>query len=98
MAWQNLWFISPGHAQCLVIIRTVGIPKGFLTKNILNSFFHLRGFRGWDRGSGLPLKTHKKVGFLSNTGPDPLKNYKVTKQAFNVGPGLRLNDGSNIKL
>ena len=25
-------------------------------------------------------------GFLSNTGPDPLKNHKATKPAFNVGP------------
>ena len=25
------------------------------------------------------------VGFLSNTGPDPLKNHKATKPAFNVG-------------
>ena len=33
-----------------------------------------------------PLKNHKNLGFLSNTGPDPLKNYKATKPAFNVGP------------
>ena len=26
-----------------------------------------------------PLKNHKKLGFLSNTGPDPLKITKVTK-------------------
>ena len=32
------------------------------------------------------LKNHKNIGFLSNTGPDPLKNQKATKQAFNVGP------------
>ena len=32
------------------------------------------------------LKFHKNIGFLSNTGPDPLKNYKVTKPASNVGP------------
>ena len=25
-------------------------------------------------GSGHPLKNHKPIGFLSNTGPDPLKN------------------------
>ena len=33
-----------------------------------------------------PLKNHKNVGFLSNTGPDPLKNHNATKPAFNVGP------------
>ena len=27
----------------------------------------------------------KNIGFLSNTGPDPLKNHKATKPAFNVG-------------
>ena len=26
------------------------------------------------------------VGFLSNTGPDPLKDHNATKPAFNVGP------------
>ena len=26
-----------------------------------------------DRGFGPPLKKHKHLGFLSNTGPDPLK-------------------------
>ena len=30
------------------------------------------------------LKDHKNIGFPSNTGPDSLKNHKVT----NVGPSL----------
>ena len=38
------------------------------------------------QGSGPPLKNHKNIGFLSNTGPDPLKNHKTTKPAFNVWP------------
>ena len=42
---------------------------------------HGRIQRG-DRGSGPPLKNHKNIGFLSNTGPGPL----ATKPAFNVGP------------
>ena len=29
---------------------------------------------------------HKNIGFLSNTGPDPLKNHKATKPLCNVGP------------
>ena len=33
-----------------------------------------------------PLKNHNTIGFLSNTGPDPQKNHKVTKPAFNIGP------------
>ena len=32
------------------------------------------------------LKNHKNKGFLGNNGPDPLKNHKATKPAFNVGP------------
>ena len=31
-------------------------------------------------------KNHKNIGFLSNTAPDPLKNHRATKPAFNVGP------------
>ena len=41
-----------------------------------------------DGGQGVrtPLENHKNIGFFSNTGPDPLKNHKATKPAFNVGP------------
>ena len=31
------------------------------------------------------VKNHKNIGFLSNTGPDPLKNCKAAKPAYNVG-------------
>ena len=41
---------------------------------------------GGDSGSGPPLKNHKNIGFLINTGPDSLKNHKATKPAFNFGP------------
>ena len=37
-------------------------------------------------GPDRPLKNHKNIGFLSNSGPDPLKNYEATEPAFNVGP------------
>ena len=37
-------------------------------------------------GSAPPLKNHKKLGFLSSTGLDPLKNHKATKPEFNVWP------------
>ena len=37
------------------------------------------------QGVRTPLKNHKKLGTLSNTGPDLLKNHKATKPAFNVG-------------
>ena len=32
-----------------------------------------------------PLKNIKAIGFLSNTGSDPLKSHKATKQTFMVG-------------
>ena len=32
------------------------------------------------------LENHNAIGFLSITGPKPLKNCKATKTAFNVGP------------
>ena len=36
--------------------------------------------RGSRDGTGGPdLENHKNIGFLSNTGPDPLKNHKATK-------------------
>ena len=30
-------------------------------------------------------ENHKNIGFLSNTGPNPLENHKGTKPAFNFG-------------
>ena len=48
----------------------------------------MRKSRGGTGGPTSPLVKHKNIGFLSNAGPDPLKNHKDTKPAFNVGPGL----------
>ena len=47
------------------------------------------GGGGGGRWSERLLKNHKNIGFLSNTGPDPMKNHKatnMTKPAFNIGP------------
>ena len=41
-----------------------------------------------DRGPDPPEKS-QNIGFLSNTGPDPLKNHKATKPEFNVGSSAR---------
>ena len=46
----------------------------------------MRGSRGGAGGPDPPEYSQKNIGFLSNTGPDPLKNHKTTKLAFNVGP------------
>ena len=35
---------------------------------------------------GYTPENHKAIGFISNTGPDSLKNYKATKSSLNVGP------------
>ena len=40
---------------------------------------------GADTGGLNPPEKSLNIGFLSNTGPDPLKNYK-SKLEFNVGP------------
>ena len=34
----------------------------------------------WDRGSGSPLKNHKNIEFISNTGPDLLKFSRLPSQ------------------
>ena len=46
---------------------------------------HLDGSRG-GAGGPEPPENHKNIGFLCNTGPDPLKNHKATKPEFIVGP------------
>ena len=43
---------------------------------------HLMNIMGGSRGGQGVL--------LSNTGPDPLKNHKATKPAFDVGPSSLL--------
>ena len=41
--------------------------------------------RGGDWGSGPPLKNHKNIGFLGNTGPDPMKITKLQSQHSMLG-------------
>ena len=52
------------------------------------------GSRGGDRGSGHPLKNHENIVFISNIGPDPLKNHKAYKPAFSVGPPSALQQNA----
>ena len=39
-----------------------------------------------DRGSGPPLKNHRNIGFLRNTGPDPEKSqsYQASIQCWAI--------------
>ena len=58
---------------------------------------HVRIQRG-DRGSGPPplLKNHKNIGFLSNSGPDPLD--EATEPEFNVGPLIVVFGSTHLSL
>ena len=40
---------------------------------------------GGGQGVWTHPENHKNIGFLSNTGPDSLKNHKTIKPAFSVG-------------
>ena len=57
-----------------------------MAENFLTGIGGSRG--GGDRGSRPPPPPRKitKIGFLSNTGTDPLKNRKATRPKFNVRP------------
>ena len=54
----------------------------------LSFLFGIQHVRIQRRGPGVwaPLKNYKNIGFLSNSSPDPLKNYEATEPAFNVRP------------
>ena len=39
----------------------------------------------WDGVSGPPLKKHEAIGFLSNTGPDPIEIIKLPSQQWMLG-------------
>ena len=67
----------------LVLVQTRKRPD--MTEHFLTG---MGGSRVGDKGSGPPWKI-TKIGFLSNTGPDPLKNCKATtRPKFNVKPSL----------
>ena len=45
----------------------------------------LRGSRGGGRGPDpYPLKNHKTIGFLSNTGPEKSQSYKASIQCWAI--------------
>ena len=54
----------------------------FLTRCLSHTCADPKGER--DRGSNPPPGKIQNIGFLSNNGPNHLKNHKVTKTAFNV--------------
>ena len=52
----------------------------------MSVFYACTDREGGTGGLDDPLKSHNNIGFLNNTGPDPLKHHKATKPAFNKGP------------
>ena len=59
----------------------VDLLISILVSYIANNIDHARIKRGGGgRESGPHLKNHKNIGFLSNTGPDPLKITKIPSQ------------------
>ena len=52
-----------------------------------------KGGSNGGRGSGPPLKNHENIGFLSNTGPDPLKksqSYQASDECWAIiGPPVK---------
>ena len=74
--------------KIITVIRSQGLL------NLIFKYFSLEIFDVMLIEAGGPdppppppsLKNHKTLGFLSNTGPYPLKNSEATKPTFNVGP------------
>ena len=58
-----------------------------MTENFLTGMGGSRG-RQDPPPSPPPPRKITKIGFLSNTGPDPLKNRKATRPECNVRPSL----------
>ena len=56
------------------------------------------GGGGGGRGSGLPLKNHKNIGFLSNTGPDSLKITKLSSQHLMLGHHWHATPSTHTKM
>ena len=54
---------------------------------LADCFLWLVDIGGSRGGTGGPDSSEKSqnIGFLSNTGPDPLKNHKAIKPALNAG-------------
>ena len=65
----------------LVLVQPRKRPH--MAENFLNGMGDPEG--GGTTGGTDPHEDHKKC-FLSNTGPDPLKNRKATRPEFNVRP------------
>ena len=85
----------------VILSKTSGTSNPFLDASeglhaIVFGFIHPCADPEGGGGHGVltPPKNHKNIGFLSNTGPDPLKSHKATKMAFR----WRADDGPLLVL
>ena len=76
-----------GLGKCSNYIRTMtAVPiYKYHEKQILLKSRIQKGARCLDLPPTHTLKNHKNIGFLGNTGTNPLTVHKATKSAFNVG-------------
>ena len=73
-----------------VLLHSLNVVPICKTDGIFPHAWIQRGGRGPDHHPPPPSpeELQKYIGFLSNTGPDTLKNHKAIKPAFNVGPSF----------
>ena len=86
MVGKKPWIVWAYYVTSWCVVTPIAIIVSTFThlwQIKLTPLLHVRS-RGGGTGSldPPPVKTQ---GFLSNTGPDLLKNHKATKPAFNVG-------------
>ena len=79
------------HLNCSLLNKLIDLLQtNFMPKGLYDYCQYLRGRIQGGGGAGgpdpPPLKNHKNIGFLSNTGPDPCN---IKKPALNVGPCQR---------
>ena len=83
--WLGICTFVLIYDGCFCTLRPHTFPDGCLSVFFIGrkcfSNMHAR-IQRWDRGSGPPppLENHKNIGFLSNTGPNPLKIIKLPSQ------------------
>ena len=94
------WPLKTGFTVCTKLSSgTRGLTETPLTsimcvckqQIVYNALSHVQ-ILTWGKGVQTPpphpqsLENHIAIGFLSNTGPDPLENDEATMPRFNVGP------------
>ena len=82
---MTLDFLIYKH-KYLTLPCTLDPRPGILASRVCEKCQNICGSRGGNRGSGPSPEKLQKIVFLSNTGPDPLKDHKAAKPGFVTGP------------